>query len=198
VTALTDTGRDPVSRSGRLRWAHLAACASGGDGRLRHSSPVAVYSSDRRDGDGPPAPATAVRHRDPWDRPRVIVVEDDPLVRCEVAALLDDEGIEVAGEADDGEAGVALATKVFPDVVLMDLRMPRMGGIEAMRLITRALPDTQVILLSAYDDLGLRLGGRQAGAHAYLIKGCPGGLIVDAVYDAWNFKRGLDQHEQQR
>lgn len=129
---------------------------------------------------------------------RVLIVDDDPLIRYELAALLHEESIDVAGQAADGAAGVSLAVETRPNVVLMDLRMPRMGGLEATRRIREALPTTQVVLLSAYDDPGLRLEAAQLGACAYLVKGGPAGEVIDAIHHAWNICRGHGEGGQQR
>src|SRR5947207_12144401 len=87
--------------------------------------------------------------------PRVLIVEDEPILRDALAEMLESKHIRVAGQAGDGAEAVRLATTLQPDVVLMDLRMPGMDGIEATRQIKEVLPRTQVLVLSAYDDPGL-------------------------------------------
>ena len=114
----------------------------------------------------------------------VLVVDDEPLIRSALRDMLEDEGIAVLGEAADGNEAVALARELTPDVILMDLRMPGMGGIEAIRTIRAERPASRVIVLSAYDDPSLSDGAAQAGAVGYLVKGCPPAEIFDAIHHA--------------
>jgi DNA-binding NarL/FixJ family response regulator len=115
---------------------------------------------------------------------RVLVVDDDAPLRSELVAALSDEGIYVAGEAEDGRAAIALAATIHADVVLMDLRMPDINGIEAARQI-RLQPDPpEVVLLSAYDDPALRDAATDAGVFDYLVKGCRLELVAGVVYSA--------------
>jgi DNA-binding NarL/FixJ family response regulator len=114
----------------------------------------------------------------------VLVVDDEPLIRSALRDMLEDEGIAVLGEAGDGNEAVALARKLTPDVILMDLRMPGMGGIDAIQAIRAERPASRVIVLSAYDDPGLSNGATQAGAVDYLVKGCPPAAIFEAIHRA--------------
>ena len=115
---------------------------------------------------------------------RLLVVDDDDAVRAVLAEILQEEGFQVVGRAIDGIEGVSLALSLSPDGVLLDVRMPRMGGIEAARAIRAKLPNVRIVLLSAYDDLSLRAEAREAGASAFLVKGCPLSELIDAVSDA--------------
>jgi two-component system invasion response regulator UvrY len=117
--------------------------------------------------------------------PRVLLVDDQSRMRTSLRNLLQDEGIVVVGEAADGEEGVATARALSPDVVLMDLRMPRLNGIQATVEIKRLLPTTQVVIFTAYDDPGIQRNAAEVGAHAYLVKGCPPQVILSTVLDAW-------------
>ncbi|MEW6583103.1 MAG: response regulator transcription factor [Actinomycetota bacterium] len=114
----------------------------------------------------------------------VLLVDDERMLRRELAELLAEEGVAVVGEADSGIDGVALAALLAPDVVLMDLRMPGMGGLEATRRVRASLPGTRVIILSAYDDAGLQQSAREAGAIGYLVKGCAVDDILAALHAA--------------
>ncbi|HKE98295.1 MAG TPA: response regulator transcription factor [Actinomycetes bacterium] len=122
--------------------------------------------------------------------PRVLLVDDQSGMRTALRNLLQDEGIMVVGEAADGEEGVARARALSPDVVLMDLRMPRLNGIQATREIKRLLPLTQVVIFTAYDDLGIQRNAAEVGVHAYLVKGCPPQVILSTVIDAWKGPAG--------
>jgi len=89
--------------------------------------------------------------------------------------------IEVVGEAQSGEDALEQARLHRPDVVLMDVHMPGMGGIEATRRITRALPDTNVIALTVLDEDPFPAQLREAGAKGYLTKGCPAEEMFEAI-----------------
>src|SRR5205814_921431 len=103
---------------------------------------------------------------------RVLVVDDERALRSELVAMLEEEGVEVVGEAGDGQGGVELAMRLRPDVVLMDLRMPVMNGIDATRAIRQQDSPPEVVLLSAYDDPTLKESAATVGAFDYVIKGC--------------------------
>ena len=122
----------------------------------------------------------------------VLLVDDNAEDRRRLAVLLQDEGIAVVGEAGDGVEGVALAQDLKPDVILMDLRMPLMDGFEATRRILKVQPLVQVLILTVYDDPSLDRSASEAGAYAYLVKGCSVELIRDIVLQAAKFKRGLE------
>jgi DNA-binding NarL/FixJ family response regulator len=101
-----------------------------------------------------------------------------------VRDLLEGWDLDVVGEAADGMAGVELAGKLVPDVVLMDVRMPLMDGIEATKIITGMLPRTRVVLLTTYDDRFLRRRAEEHGASDYLLKEDSAILIRDAILRA--------------
>jgi len=102
---------------------------------------------------------------------RVLIAEDQALVRRGTSVLLSLEpDMEVVGEACDGVEAVAMAGQLRPDVVLMDLHMPRLGGVAATREITRNLPDTQVLVLTTLADDETVFEAVRAGAHGYLLK----------------------------
>jgi DNA-binding NarL/FixJ family response regulator len=126
----------------------------------------------------------------PYRGPRVLIVEDEPMLREALAEMLADKGIRVVAMAKGGVEAVQLAPDVRPDVVLMDLRMPGMDGIEATRQIRAALPRTQVLVLSAYDDPGLHRSAEEAGVFCYLVKGCAPQLIIDMIERAWGRTQG--------
>ena len=112
---------------------------------------------------------------------RVLLVDDHPVVRYGLAGLLGGEpDIEVVGEASDGREGVGRAAELGPDVVLMDLRMPVMDGVEATALIV-ATDGPRVLVLTTYDTDADILRAVEAGATGYLLKDTPRDELVEAV-----------------
>ncbi|SDM25549.1 response regulator [Actinomyces ruminicola] len=113
---------------------------------------------------------------------RVLVAEDQALLRASLAALLGAEpDLEVVAQVADGAEAVRLATRLRPDVVLTDIRMPVADGIEATRLIRAALSDTRVIVLTMFEDDEYILGALRAGAAGFLLKDAEPQAVVDAV-----------------
>jgi DNA-binding NarL/FixJ family response regulator len=103
---------------------------------------------------------------------RVLVVDDHAAVRSALAAFLDVEPeLEVVGEAADGQQALDIASWLKPDLVLMDVRMPVVDGIEATRRLKAARPKTRVVLMSGHAEDDLREAGLDAGATAFLLKG---------------------------
>ncbi len=104
-------------------------------------------------------------------RYRVVIADDHLVVREGLKLILEtEEDFELVGQAQDGATAVQLAREVEPDLILMDLRMPGMGGIEAIERIHDANPDTAVVILTTYDEDDLMVRGLQAGARGYLLK----------------------------
>ena len=113
---------------------------------------------------------------------RVLVADDHPIVRRGVVAMLAAEpGIEVAGEAADGAEAVALAARTEPDVVLMDLRMPRLGGVAATEQLLATARPPKVLVLTTYDTDDDIITAIEAGASGYLLKAAPAAQILAAV-----------------
>jgi CheY-like chemotaxis protein/anti-sigma regulatory factor (Ser/Thr protein kinase) len=130
------------------------------------------------------APTTTTRPRpaDGRRRIRVLLADDQKVMRDGLTALLEHEGdIEVVGEADNGRAAVELAQEIRPDVVIMDVNMPVMNGIEATRRILADNPDARVIALSMYEQDEMATRMRQAGAATYLTKGGSAAMLVTAI-----------------
>ena len=102
---------------------------------------------------------------------RVVLVDDQPLVRAALQMVITDaEDMEVVGEAADGAEAVRLVGELAPDVVVMDIRMPGMDGIEATRQITEGTGSAHVIVLTTFDDDDYVYGALQAGASGFLVK----------------------------
>jgi DNA-binding NarL/FixJ family response regulator len=113
---------------------------------------------------------------------RVVVADDQELVRTGFCVILEAAGFTVAGEAADGAAAVALAASERPDVVLMDVRMPVMDGLEATRLITAAGPGApKVVILTTFDLDDYVYEALRSGASGFLLKDAPRADLVAAV-----------------
>ena len=100
--------------------------------------------------------------------------------------------IKVVGQAGDGEEALALVRALSPDVVLMDLKMPRLGGIPATRRIMSEHPKTQVVILTTYDTDDLVFEGIKAGARGYLLKDASEGILADAIRGVMRGESQLD------
>ena len=116
----------------------------------------------------PPGPPRVTRLP---PRPRVLLADDHTRLREALRDLLEETGFEVVGESGDGADAVAMAAQLEPDIVVIDLRMPVLNGLDATRLIKDARPATQVVVLSAFESPELERQAREAGAFAYLDKG---------------------------
>jgi DNA-binding NarL/FixJ family response regulator len=114
---------------------------------------------------------------------RVLLVDDQQLVRTGFAMILSDEpGIEVVGEAADGAAGVAAAGRLQPDVVVMDIRMPVMDGVEATRRLVRdAATPVRVLVLTTFDADEYVVEALRAGASGFLLKDVPPAEFAQAI-----------------
>ena len=114
---------------------------------------------------------------------RILVADDHPLTRDGIkAALAMDAELEVVAEAEDGQQAVSLAEEVRPDVVLMDVRMPVLGGIRATREITRSVPEARVIMLTVEETQAKVGEAIQAGAAGYLLKDIDANELARAVH----------------
>jgi DNA-binding NarL/FixJ family response regulator len=123
--------------------------------------------------------------------PTVVLVEDDEINRRLLATLLALDDITVLGESGTAQGGIDLALAYRPDVVLMDLHLPDMSGIEATRRITTAAWPTQVVVLTAYGGGLPTRGAYLAGAFTYLNKGSSSGVVTGAIRRASAVKRAL-------
>jgi DNA-binding NarL/FixJ family response regulator len=113
---------------------------------------------------------------------RVLLVDDQPLFREGVHTLLSlQPDLEVVGEAGDGEEAVRLAARLRPDVILMDLQMPVLDGVEATRRLRLTQPDCRVIVLTTFDDDEYVFEGLRAGAIGYLLKDTPSSRLLEAI-----------------
>ena len=117
------------------------------------------------------------------NRVRVLLADDHTLIRAGLRMVVASEpDLTVVGEASDGREAVAMAAKLKPDVVVMDIGMPSLNGIEACRQIHDALPQTQVVMLSMHSDEGYVLRALKAGARAYLLKDSAEADLARAIH----------------
>lgn len=113
---------------------------------------------------------------------RLLIVDDHPIVRDGLRGVFDGEpGFQVVGEASDGAQALVRAAELGPDVILMDLRMPTMGGVEAIRRLRADQPDIRVLVLTTYDTESDVLPAIEAGATGYLLKDAPREDLIRAV-----------------
>lgn len=129
---------------------------------------------------------------------RLLIVDDHPVVRAGLVGLLSDEpGFDVVGEASDGDQAVRLAAATRPDVVLMDLRMPRMDGVEATaRIVGDDLG--RVLILTTYESDDQILAAIEAGASGYLLKAAPQAEIVAGIRSVAAGQTALSPHVAMR
>lgn len=112
---------------------------------------------------------------------RLMLADDHRMLREGLRRSMTDEGFQVVGEAGDGEEAVRLAAELQPDVILMDVSMPDVDGVEATRRIRDLIPETRVIMLTMHPDQDVVAAALRAGAAGYLVKDCSTEEIAEAV-----------------
>ena len=115
---------------------------------------------------------------------RVVVVDDDERLRSELRAALQDAGLTVIAEADNGRDAIDLAAHFRPDVMIMDIVMANIDGLSATREIAARAPSVRILLLTASDDVELGMVGLRAGAAGHQVKGEAGGAAISQIVDA--------------
>lgn len=117
---------------------------------------------------------------------RVMIVDDHGMVRRGLAAYLEGEpDITVVAEAQDGEEAILTCEKVQPDVILMDLIMPELGGVAAIRIIHKSFPEIRIIALTSFQEKELVQEALKAGAISYLLKNVTGQELAEAIRDSF-------------
>jgi len=129
---------------------------------------------------------------------RVLVADDHELVRLGLRAVLEEGGIEVVGEAADGLAAVELAVQLTPDILLLDLRMPGVDGVEACRRVRERAPEVRVIILTSFAEDDDIFGALAAGAASYIMKDVAPDALVGAVKGVAGGQTVLDSVVAQR
>ena len=112
---------------------------------------------------------------------RVVLADDHRMLRDGLKRTLEEHGVAVVGEANDGREAVALVLDVRPDVTVMDVTMPNMDGVEATRQIRLQQPDARIVMLTMHSDQDIVANAIRAGASGYLTKDCSGDELVGAI-----------------
>jgi two-component system response regulator NreC len=123
---------------------------------------------------------------------RLVLVEDHEVERQGLRALLAAEpDFQIVGEAGDGQAAIQLVERLRPDVLVLDLMLPGLGGLEVVREVRQRAPDTRVVILSMHTNEAYVLGALQAGALAYVLKKSGARELLEAIRAAWTGRRYL-------
>lgn len=114
---------------------------------------------------------------------RVLIIDDHALFRDGLKGLLEQRNIDVVGVAADGKEGIELAKEIQPDIVLLDLRMPNMGGLDVLPILRKDLPSTSVVMLTTSNDESDLIKALRTGAQGYLLKDMEPDELVSALRD---------------
>lgn len=116
---------------------------------------------------------------------KILIVDDHPVIREGIKKFFEGyKDIELIGEAKDGDEAIKMVEKLLPNVVVMDVKMPKVDGIKATRIIKEKYPEVNVILLSVYDEAHLVNEAIKAGASSFILKEAPAEKIISAIRDA--------------
>lgn len=113
----------------------------------------------------------------------ILIVDDQDMIRQALSAMLESkEGLVVIGEAADGDEAVVQAQRLKPDVILMDIKMPKKNGVTAIREIMESMPDSRILVLSSFSDDGQIVESMRAGAMGYILKDARIEELISAIY----------------
>ena len=130
---------------------------------------------------------------EPASARRVVVAEDETLIRLDIIEILRDEGFEVVAEADNGKKAVELATELKPDLVLMDVKMPVMDGMQALPLMRKESPGSIIVMLSAHgEQTEVATRCRELGASGFVTKGVPISVLIEDLRSLLKREFGTD------
>jgi DNA-binding NarL/FixJ family response regulator len=125
---------------------------------------------------------------------RIVIADDHGLVRQGFRGMLSrEEAFEVVGEAEDGREAVEISSRLRPDLVLMDVRMPRMDGLAATREIKQMLPQTSVLMVTMQENPDYLVKAVKAGAAGYILKGSPNTQVIDSIHRVLEGESPLNQ-----
>ena len=112
---------------------------------------------------------------------KVLVVDDESIITMQISNMLESEGYDVVGTASDGGEAVTLAKKLHPDIILMDIIMPKESGLDAIPKINESLPDTTIIVLTALQSRAILMEALDAGAKDYILKPYSRGELLNIL-----------------
>lgn len=185
----------------------LGAVVQVGEGRGANNVPTATRTITSTNGSGTQSECSkyhsGVHHAgrlttmqgDPSPtRTRLVIADDHPLFRIALRQILcEQSNLEVVGEAGDGNEALVLCRRLRPDLVLMDVRMPELDGIEATRVIKQEMPRTIVLIVTSFEDRDYLLESLKAGAAGYILKGATPEEIVEAIQKVLSGESPLNQ-----